>query len=123
MQSLGHARFLLAGMIEAELWRSASLSTAPKQWRGPRWLTACPSASTCPASPPSSLRSGGIGFLRPARHSQRVVNADPDSWCRGDRDSMGRENHDEWREAMRDPDVVRAMLEDCRAGLTVRSCP
>jgi haloacetate dehalogenase len=32
---------------------------------------------------------------------------------------MGQENHDEFREATRDPEVVRAMLEDYRAGLTV----
>ncbi|MFD9441468.1 alpha/beta fold hydrolase [Streptomyces sp. NPDC060006] len=50
---------------------------------------------------------------------ERVINADPDSWYRGDPRSMGRENHDEWREATRNPDVVRAMLEDYRAGLTV----
>ncbi|WP_413755548.1 alpha/beta fold hydrolase [Streptomyces sp. MMBL 11-3] len=50
---------------------------------------------------------------------ERVINADPDSWYRGDPRVMGQENHDEWREAVRNPDVVRAMLEDYRAGLTV----
>ncbi|MFE0521642.1 alpha/beta fold hydrolase [Streptomyces sp. NPDC058954] len=50
---------------------------------------------------------------------ERVINADPDSWYRGDPHRMGRENHDEWRAAMRNPDVVRAMLEDYRAGLTI----
>jgi haloacetate dehalogenase len=50
---------------------------------------------------------------------ERVINADPDSWYRGDPRSMGQENHDEWRAATRNPDVVRAMLEDYRAGLTV----
>jgi haloacetate dehalogenase len=32
---------------------------------------------------------------------------------------MGRENYDEWRKATRNPNVVRAMIEDYRAGLTV----
>lgn len=32
---------------------------------------------------------------------------------------MGRENHAEWRAAVRDPEVVRGTLEDDRAGLTV----
>ncbi|MFE9398280.1 alpha/beta fold hydrolase [Streptomyces flavidovirens] len=50
---------------------------------------------------------------------ERVINADPDRWYRGDPQSMGQENYDEWREATRNPDVVRAMLEDYRAGLTV----
>ncbi len=50
---------------------------------------------------------------------ERVINADPDSWYRGDPQSMGQENHDEFRAATRNPDVVRAMLEDYRAGLTI----
>jgi haloacetate dehalogenase len=50
---------------------------------------------------------------------ERVINADPDAWYRGDPRVMGQENHDEFREATRDPEVVRAMLEDYRAGLTV----
>ncbi|GAA4897029.1 haloacetate dehalogenase [Stackebrandtia albiflava] len=50
---------------------------------------------------------------------ERVINADPDAWYRGDPERMGRENHDEFRRATRNPQVVRAMLEDYRAGLTV----
>ena len=50
---------------------------------------------------------------------ERVINADPDAWYSGDPEAMGRENHDEFRQATRDPTVVRAMLEDYRAGLTV----
>jgi haloacetate dehalogenase len=42
-----------------------------------------------------------------------------DGWYRGDPKAMGQENYDEWRKAVRNPDVVRAMLEDYRAGLTV----
>jgi hypothetical protein len=50
---------------------------------------------------------------------ERIINADPDSWYRGDPEEMGPENYREWREATRNPDVVRAMLEDYRAGLTI----
>jgi haloacetate dehalogenase len=50
---------------------------------------------------------------------ERVINADPDSWYHGDPSVMGQENYDEFRTATRDPVVVRAMLEDYRAGLTV----
>jgi len=57
-------------------------------------------------------------FAQPAV-PERVINADPESWYRGDPKSMGQENHDEFREATGNPDVVRAMLEDYRAGLTV----
>ena len=54
---------------------------------------------------------------------ERVINADPDAWYRidPDRDAqrMGRENHEERRAAVHDPEVVRGMLEDYRAGLTI----
>jgi haloacetate dehalogenase len=50
---------------------------------------------------------------------ERVINADPDAWYTGDPERMGRANYDEWREAVRNPAVVRTMLADYRAGLTV----
>jgi haloacetate dehalogenase len=50
---------------------------------------------------------------------ERVINADPDRWYHGDPIAMGQENYDEWLSAVRNPEVVRAMLEDYRAGLTV----
>jgi haloacetate dehalogenase len=50
---------------------------------------------------------------------ERVINADPDAWYHGDPAVMGAENHAEWQAAVRNPEVVRAMLEDYRAGLTV----
>lgn len=50
---------------------------------------------------------------------ERVINADPDSWYRGAPTAMGEANYEEFRAATRDPSVVRAMLEDYRAGLTV----
>ena len=50
---------------------------------------------------------------------ERVINADPDAWYRADAETMGAENYAEWREAVHTPSVVRAMLEDYRAGLVV----
>ena len=50
---------------------------------------------------------------------ERAILADPEAWYRGDPAAMGTENHAEFRAATRQPDVVRAMLEDYRAGLTV----
>lgn len=58
-------------------------------------------------------------FFAQPETPERVINADPDAWYVGDPDVMGVENHAEWREAMRTPEVVRAMLEDYRAGLTI----
>jgi haloacetate dehalogenase len=58
-------------------------------------------------------------FYAQADVPERVINADPDAWYRGDPEVMGAENHAEWRKAIHKPRVVRAMLEDYRAGLTV----
>ncbi len=58
-------------------------------------------------------------FFAQAELPERVITADPDRWYSGDPERMGRENYDEWRAATRDPSVVRAMLEDYRAGLSI----
>lgn len=52
---------------------------------------------------------------------ERVINADPVAWYGGKADpaAMGAENHAELMDAVARPEVVRAMLEDYRAGLTV----
>lgn len=50
---------------------------------------------------------------------ERVMTADPEVWYRGDPDTMGQQNYEEWQAAIHDPAVVRGMLEDYRAGLTV----
>ena len=52
---------------------------------------------------------------------ERVINADPVAWYGGKADpaAMGAENHAELMGAVARPEVVRAMLEDYRAGLTV----
>ena len=58
-------------------------------------------------------------FFAQPETPERVINADPDSWYSGDADAMGAENYAEFRDATRDPAVVRGMLEDYRAGLTI----
>jgi haloacetate dehalogenase len=50
---------------------------------------------------------------------ERAINANPDDWYHGAPQTMGADNYDEWWEATRNPAVVRAMLEDYRAGLTI----
>lgn len=58
-------------------------------------------------------------FFAQADTPERVINADPDAWYRGDPASMGEENYREWRAAVHNPEVVRGMLEDYRAGLGI----
>lgn len=48
---------------------------------------------------------------------ERAIDADPDAWYGFDPFGIGRENYEEFRRAIPNPDTVRAMLEDYRAGL------
>ena len=50
---------------------------------------------------------------------ERAINADPLAWYTHDRERMGAENHAEWVQAVTNPETVRAMLEDYRAGLGI----
>jgi hypothetical protein len=50
---------------------------------------------------------------------ERVINADPLAWYRPDPQLMGAENFAELVEAINNPQTVRAMLEDYRAGLSI----
>jgi haloacetate dehalogenase len=54
---------------------------------------------------------------------ERVINADPDAWyhvgVRNTAERMGEENFADFHRAVHDPETVRAMLEDYRAGLGI----
>lgn len=52
-----------------------------------------------------------------AKPAEHWINRDPQAWYRGDRDAMGADNHADWCAAIQDPETVRAMVEDYRAGL------
>jgi haloacetate dehalogenase len=50
---------------------------------------------------------------------ERAIGADPAAWYGGSPEHMGTEAFAEYRQAIHDPETVRAMLEDYRAGLSV----
>ena len=58
-------------------------------------------------------------FFAQPETPERVINADPLAWYRPDPQLMGAENFAELVEAINDPQTVRAMLEDYRAGLGI----
>ncbi|HWI02075.1 MAG TPA: alpha/beta hydrolase [Propionibacteriaceae bacterium] len=58
-------------------------------------------------------------FFAQPETPERVINADPMAWYRPDPELMGAENFAELVEAINDPQTVRAMLEDYRAGLGI----
>ena len=57
-------------------------------------------------------------FYARAGLAERVISADPVAWYRPEAQQMGEENCAELIEVINDPETVRAMLEDYRAGLS-----
>jgi haloacetate dehalogenase len=60
-------------------------------------------------------------FFHQTRHpAEDLINRDPDEWYGpGDPEAMGEENHADWLRATRDPETVRAMVADYRAGIAI----
>lgn len=120
MRSLGHSRFALAGHDRGGAVALRLTLDHPDAVSRVALLDCLPiSEHLSRATAEFATAWWHWFFFAQPDTPERVINADPDSWYRGDPGRMGQANHDEWREATRNPDVVRAMLEDYRAGLTV----
>ncbi|MEV8311523.1 alpha/beta hydrolase [Streptomyces flavidovirens] len=120
MRSLGHDRFLLAGHDRGGAVALRLALDHPDAVSRVALIDCLPiSEHLSRITAKFATRWWHWFFFAQPDIPERVINADPDRWYRGDPQSMGQENYDEWREATRNPDVVRAMLEDYRAGLTV----
>src|ERR1700754_5032176 len=55
-------------------------------------------------------------FAQTAKPAEEIISRDPLAWYHADPDAMGAENHADWLRAVQDPQVVRAMVSDYRAG-------
>jgi haloacetate dehalogenase len=55
-------------------------------------------------------------FAQTAKPAEQIISRDPLAWYEVDAERMGSENHADWVQAVQNPDVVRAMVEDYRAG-------
>jgi haloacetate dehalogenase len=58
-------------------------------------------------------------FAQTSKPAEAIISRDPDAWYRADPSRMGAENHADWLRAIHDPETVRAMVGDYRAGLGV----
>ena len=120
MTSLGHERFALAGHDRGSY---VALRLALDHPAAVSRLAVLDSIPICEhlarADATFATRWWHWFFFAQPQIPERVINADPESWYRGDPVAMGQGNYDEWRQATRNPETVSAMLEDYRAGLTV----
>ncbi|MFF3484715.1 alpha/beta fold hydrolase [Streptomyces sp. NPDC002701] len=120
MGALGHDRFMLAGHDRGGAVALRLVLDHPERVSRVALLDCLPvSEHLSRITPEFATQWWHWFFFAQPDIPERVINADPDGWYHGDPHVMGQENHDEWREAVRNPDVVRAMLEDYRAGLTI----
>src|SRR3954451_23146910 len=58
-------------------------------------------------------------FAQTAKPAEDWITRDPLAWYRGDPEKMGAENHADFLRAVQNPDVVRGMVADYRAGLEI----
>lgn len=120
MRALGHTRFALAGHDRGSYVAFRLALDHPDAVSRLALMDCVPiSEHLRRITPDFATRWWHWFFFAQPEIPERVINADPDSWYQGDPHSMGQENYDEWRAATRDPTVVRTMLEDYRAGLTI----
>jgi haloacetate dehalogenase len=58
-------------------------------------------------------------FAQTAKPAEDIINRDPLAWYRADPVALGAENHADWLRAVQNPDVVRGMVHEYRAGFEV----
>jgi len=120
MRALGHDRFAVVGHDRGSYVAMRLALDHPDAVRSAALLDCLPITEHLARTDAAfATRWWHWFFFAQPETPERVITADPDAWYRGDPAVMGAENHAEWRAATRDPAVVRGMLEDYRAGLTV----
>jgi haloacetate dehalogenase len=120
MGTLGHTSFAVAGHDRGSYVALRLALDHPDAVRRVALLDGIPiTEHLARISPEFAIGWWHWFFFAQPEIPERVINADSEGWYRGDPVSMGQANYDEWRAAIRSPEVVRAMLEDYRAGLTI----
>jgi haloacetate dehalogenase len=122
MRELGHERFAVAGHDRGSGVAQRLAFDAPEAITHVAILDGMPfveQLERCDAKFAASWWHWWF-FAQTDKPAEEWICRDPDAWYkRGDPERMGRENHDDYRRATRDPATVHAMLEDYRAGVTI----
>ena len=124
MALLGHDRFAVAGHDRGSY---VAMRTALDHPEAVTHLAVLDSVPIAEALDRTDARFAAAWwhwfFFGQADKPERAILADPDAWygarAPGKAEAMGAANHADHLAAIHDPDTVRAMLEDYRAGLGV----
>ena len=121
MRALGHERYAVAGHDRGSYVAYRLALDDPEAVRKLAVLDCVPIAEALARADAHFAQAWfhWFFFAQPEK-PERAILADPDAWYgRQDPKAMGQENWEDWRRAIHDPETVRAMLEDYRAGLGI----
>ena len=119
MRSLGHERFAVVGHDRGALVATRLALEHPPRVERLAMLEAMPLIERLERTDWRFALSWWHWwfFGQLEKPAEAFINADPDAWYTATPDQMGQEAYIDLRRALRDPEVVHAMLEDYRAGL------
>jgi len=120
MRSLGHERFSVAGHDRGSYVALRLALDHPDAVERLALLDCIPISEHLARCDARFARAWWHWFFFAQPHKpERAILADPDAWYGGSAQYMGEEAFAEFRGAVRNPETVRAMLEDYRAGLGI----
>ena len=119
MTHLGHERFALVGHDRGSYVAYRTALDHPERVSRLAVLDSVPIVEALERADAQFAEEWWHWFFFASDQAERVITADPMAWYRLDPVAMGQESYDDTVSAVNDPRVVRAMLEDYRAGLHV----
>ena len=122
MEHLGHERFAIAGHDRGEAVAYRAALDHPERISKLIVMEGLPIAERldrCDAKFAAAWWHWWF-FAQTEKPAERYISADPDAWYGGSTEQMGSEEaYEDYRRAIHNPDTVRAMMEDYRAGLRI----
>jgi haloacetate dehalogenase len=121
MRALGHERFCLAGHDRGTYVAQRLALDSPGSVRRLCLMEGIPIAEALARCDATFAASWFHWFFfgQTAKPAERFISADPEAWYTATAEHMGAEAYQDYRRAIHDPDTVRAMMEDYRAGLGI----
>jgi haloacetate dehalogenase len=121
MRSLGHDRFAVVGHDRGAYVALRCALDHPASVTALAVLDAVPIGEALARADAKFASAWWHWFFfgQTEKPAEPLISADPEAWYRPNRELMGDENYADYLRAIRDPQVVHAMMEDYRAGLGI----
>jgi haloacetate dehalogenase len=121
MQHLGHDRFAIVGHDRGSYVGLRAALDHPDAVTRLVFMGAVPIVEALERADASFAAAWWHWFFfgQTSKPAEDWINRDPDAWYTGSAEHMGQAAFEDYRRAIRNPDVVHAMVEDYRAGLGI----